>query len=65
MRFTGEVLILALMVVLFSLIYKTLQPKKPSDYQLEKMQVAKHNCEFENPDKQCVLIWDYAPVSKE
>lgn len=65
--FTAKVLILILALLVLLLI-STIFANRPiqiSKYQLEKMQVAKHNCEFENPGKQCVLIWDYAPVSKE
>lgn len=35
-----------------------------TDYQLELMQKLKDQCEIENPNKECILMFDYWAVEK-
>lgn len=54
--------------IIFLFIYSVLIGKEKkllvTDYQLEEMQRLKEYCEAENPNKECVLMFDYWAVEK-
>jgi len=63
MRFYLSVLI---PFVFFLFIYSLLIGKEKkllvTNQQLEEMQFVKEKCEAENPNKECILMWDYYAV---
>ena len=53
-----------LLIVFTSQLLEEPKPVLVTDYQLEEMQRLKEYCEAENPNKECVLMFDYWAVKK-
>lgn len=57
------ILILCILCI-FIINKQNAQFKLVTDYQLEEMQRLKEYCEAENPNKECILMFDYWAVDK-